>query len=80
MAIHPVTRTNISKYEFWFKPRRYLSPKYFYGHENGFMQKIFAICGRDFLIDLYKFMNALNRYRNLWQNAGSDENWNKDRI
>ena len=44
------------------------------------MQKIFAIRGRDFLIDLYKFMNALNRYRNLWQNAGSDENWNKDRI
>ena len=52
----------------------------FYGHENGFMLKIFAIRGRDFLIYRDKFMNVLNRYRNLCQNAGSDENWNKDRI
>ena len=37
----------------------------FYGHENCFMLKIFAIRGRDFLIYRYKFMNALNRYRNL---------------
>ena len=37
----------------------------FYGHENGFTLKIFAICSRDFLIYRHKFMNALNRYRSL---------------
>ena len=31
----------------------------FCGHENGFMLKIFAIRGRDFLIYRYKFMNVL---------------------
>ena len=56
------------------------SEVYFYGHENGFTLKTFVIRGRDFLIYRYKFTNDLNRYRNWWQNAGSDENFNKDRI
>ena len=33
--------------------------------ENGLTLKTFVIRGRDFLIHRYKFMNALNRYKNL---------------
>ena len=42
----------------WFRSMFLRARKWFYA-------KIFAIRGRDFLIYWYKFMNVLNRYRNL---------------
>ena len=65
MAIHPVTRTNVGKYEYWFKPDDTRFRSMVLRARKWFLLKIFAYRGRDFQIYRYKFMNALNRYRTL---------------